>query len=262
MSQNSGLAEVIDRVQVLVKDHQLNRFSFEGDGTRVRITDRSIGSVKWIDKPVTVSRTVFGVADLVRFAKNWGGVPGESIGEIWVSRDSVLLKIEQHHTVKLPLAISSIYAAIHDLDDEEPKALIKKLRLGVIGAGAKINVQDFIASLSQVKFETNQTSESVTRKGDESISRSLQAKVTAAKELPDEVAFTFPLYPSLDMETNVMIHCAVISQPSEGTISVVPYPGEFESETLRIGRVIAESIEDRLSKEEVDIPVYCGIAHS
>jgi len=106
-----------------------------------------------------------------------------------------------------------------------------------------------------LKFEVNETSESAIRKGDESIGKAVRSKVTAESEIPDSVVFSFRVYPDLaDVETSVSVSCAVVTEPSAGTISVIPYPGETEKAILDAVGKVAASLRERLP----DVPVICG----
>jgi hypothetical protein len=69
--------------------------------------------------------------------------------------------------------------------------------------------------------------------------------VTAESEIPDMVSFEFDVFPDLSVESKVQIKCAVITEPTAGTVSVIPYPGELESAVSACLDHIAEELSEK-----------------
>ena len=201
--------EAIDRIQRLTeRARDAEDFSFETIGqSKLQVTNSLTGAVSWIDVPVrAIHRTVMTVADLLAFVSGLDDV------EIWVSQTSVTAAIGKHHDsrVVLPLKLNPAFTVLQSLKDLEPKALIRKLRIDLFQCSTNIDLQ---SPLSSLKFETNSTAESVTRRNDESIAKSVRSKVTGEVEIPDEVMFTFmPIQNFESQSGSSSVRCAIITE--------------------------------------------------
>ena len=226
-------------------------YQFQKDGTRIRITNATDGSVKWIDSLVpSIKATALTIDDLIAVLK-----VHEQAESIWVNSQSIIGFIGEHRdgVVKLTLNSNPAFGVLGNLRDLEPKSMIRKLRVDLFQCSFN---EDLKASLAYLKFETNATSESTTVKNDVSIAKSVRSKVTNETDIPDEVTLTFQAFPNLSEEisTAISVSCAVIVEPDKGTVSVIPYPGQIDAAVNTAVQRVAEYVRTFSS----GIPVFCG----
>ena len=248
-------AEAIDRIRELTeRARDSEQFDFQYSGSHVRIENQKTGAVRWDDVPVSpLKSTVLTIDDLIAVTSRWddGGTAEVSI---WVNSQSVTAVLGSHRdgSVRLPLKLNPAFNVLQNLRVLDPKTLIRKLKVDLFQCTTDIDLK---SALSNLKFEVNSTTESTNRKNDESIAKSVRAKVTGESDIPDEVVFTFQAFPEhFAVIGGIRVACAVVTEPDKGTVSVLPYPGEIDSainEAVRELAVHIRSLSD-------DTSVYCG----
>lgn len=248
------LAGAISKIEELaVEASKAGAFDLHFEPGRARIFNSHTGQLEYQPIPNKyLDATVFGLDDLVTV---YNGLKTGSDGcSVWVGSESVVLFASAAMLDKavLPLRINPHLSALQSLTNLTPKELHTKLRVSLFDAS--VSPVDFKEVMACLKFEVNETSESRILKGDESIGRQVRAKVTGESDIPDGVVFSFSVYPDLpQLNTQVDVACAVITEPASGTISVIPYPGELKRVMLESMAVVAGWL-----RTAVSVPVICG----
>lgn len=181
---------------------------------------------------------------------------GDTEGTAWVSEDriTVLFDARRIGRAVLPLRLNPAIGVLKSLKDKTPVNLRKLLRVDLFGL--EISPADFVAVISNLKFEATQTHDVKLQKNDESIGKSIRSKVTAESEIPDSVSFVLSVYPDLtEVQSDVTIRCEVVTDAGSGTVSVIPYPGEIERGIQSVSRGIASYLD----AESNIWNVYCGM---
>jgi hypothetical protein len=224
---------------------------------RVRIFCAKTGEMRFADIPSPqITATVNSVADLIEAEKLY--VDHEySQATIWVETNQAVLfpNSERKAKIVLPLRVNPAIAVLGQLKNLQPKALHRKLKVDLFAT--EVSPFDFSETIGSLKFETTDSTEVKIRKGDESIAKNVRSKVTGEMDVPDDVYFEFVFYPDLRVGSEVSIACAVITEPAEGTISVIPYPGEIERATINSVQKVADAIKEALA-EGSETKVFCG----
>lgn len=232
------------------------------DTQRIRIFCAKTGELKWVDIPASdLKATVYSVADLVE-AESTYVEADSSQPTVWVTETKVVLypHKDRKAVITLPLRVNPAVAILQKLQNLPPKALHRKLKVDLFAT--EIRPFDFAETIGSLKFETTDTTDHKTRKGDESIAKTVRSTVTGEWSIPESVAFEFPFYPDLfeienGIDTTVKIQCAVLTEPSEGTVSIVPLPGMIEKATLESMQKIAAAIYEAIPEGSVT-KVFCG----
>jgi hypothetical protein len=219
--------------------------------------------MRWIKIPSPpITATVNSIADLIEAEKLYVESASDQ-ATIWVTSDRAALfpTSERREKITLPLRVNPAIAILGQLKNLPPKALHRKLKVDLFATS--IDPFDFAETIGSLKFETTDTTDNKIRKGDESIAKTVRSTVTGEWSIPESVAFQFPFYPDLfdldhdGIDTTVEIQCAVITEPAEGTVSIVPLPGTTEKATLRSIQKIAGAIYESLP-EGSETKVFCG----
>ena len=233
------------------------------DPQRIRIFCAKTGEVKWVEIPASdLKATVYSVTDLIK-AESTFVEADSSQPTVWVTETKAVLypRRDRKAVITLPLRVNPAVAILQKLQSLPPKALHRKLKVDLFAT--EISPFDFAETIGSLKFETTDTTDHKTRKGDESIAKTVRSTVTGEWSIPESVTFSFPFYPDLfelehdGIDTTVKIQCAVITEPSEGTVSIVPLPGMIEKATLESMQKIAAAIYEAIPEGSVT-KVFCG----
>jgi hypothetical protein len=230
---------------------------------RIRLFCAKTGEVKWVEIPASdLKATVYSVADLVEAESTY--VEADSVQPtVWVTETKAVLhpRKDRKASITLPLRVNPAVAVLQKLQGLTPKALHRKLKVDLFATS--IDPFDFAETIGSLKFETTDTADHKIRKGDESIAKTVRSTVTGEWSIPESVEFSFPFYPDLydlnhdGIDTRVEIQCAVITEPSEGTVSIVPLPGTIEKATLKSMQKIAAAIYEAIPEGSLT-KVFCG----
>ena len=253
-------SDAIETVESIVnkrRDAEVFNAHATSDG-RIRIFCAKTGEMRFADIPsLPITATVNSVADLIE-AESLYVDRSMSQATIWVETNQAVLFPDSERKAKivLPLRVNPAIAVLSQLKNLQPKALHRKLKVDLFAT--EIEPFDFAETIGSLKFETTDSTEVKIRKGDESIAKNVRSKVTGEMDVPDGVVFEFEFYPDLaDVTSTVSIQCAVITEPSEGTISVIPYPGQIEKATI----ASVESVHDAIGQalpEVSETKGFCG----
>jgi hypothetical protein len=257
---DGDISEAICKIEDLVSGRIAaeNHVVSEVTSNRIRTFCAKTGEFKWHDIPsLPLIATVNSVADLVE-AESLYVDSSRYQATVWVETNQAVLFVdsERKGKVTLPLRVNPAIALIGTLKNLQPKVLHRRLKVDLFAT--EVSPFDFAETIGSLKFETTDTTEAKIRKGDESIAKNVRSAVTGEKDIPDEVTFTFDFYPDLGGGTfEVDIRCAVITEPAEGTVSVIPYPGEIERASIRSIEYVAKAIAESIH-EGSDTKVFCG----
>lgn len=158
------------------------------------------------------------------------------------------------NTVKVPLTQSPILNFLRSGCEGVPKDVIRNLKYNLKSAASGLEI---LPALQSLKFEVNKTAQHDTAHYDEAVSQSLKAKVTGATEIPDWFEVTFEMYPSMESQLEkrgeVTVKMELHVDPSAGTVSFRPFPGEIEAVIIEGVEIIRNEIAERLHLKELDL---------
>lgn len=236
----------------------LSDLTDNGDGTFL-VVNRQSGTAKIVDAEAPLFGTVASIGDMgVVAAEN--STDGESIVGVFVSKDKAVLQLGDNLRAKnrftLPLRVNPVVEILRTrCQSLSHKACMRLLRVEL--ASVELDPFDFKGQMSSLKFESTSTTETTVKKGDESIGKSIRAKVTNESEIPEELSISFSVYPDV-IDNQNRVRCSVIVDTMEQLIHIIPLPGELEGVLLDAQSVIASLIREELSDRNVKCPVICG----
>lgn len=243
-------ADAIEKIEELAQAAQKN-ITFHASANRVCVTDLRTGDIKWV--PIPTLPPIIGcrrLDDLVHCAEEYG-----HDGDIWVSPKQAVVIFDSTRIGRatLPLCVNPAISVLQNLTSKTPQVLRRSLAVDL--HGIETTPQDFKQVISAIKFEVTQATEAKLQRGDESLGKTLRSVTTSENDLPEEVSFTLSVYPDMaEVQTDVTIRCAVFTEPSTGTLSVIPFAGEIQ-------RAIDNAVERIASYIEGSLPsagVFCG----
>lgn len=250
MDLTSEAIKKIEDMAVLANDSKA--VSVQIEQGRARVFNSRTGGLSFVPIPSQEPNiTVLGVVDIHQALTDYGSAESS----LWISANVITLFFNDQRIGKaaLPLRINPAIEALKTMKEKTPQQLRRILRVDLFGSDQ--TPEDFCNVISNLKFESLSTTDVKLTKGDESIGKNVRSKVTAEADIPEHVSFDVNVYPDLsDIETNVQIHCAVITEPLAGTVSVIPYPGELEKAVA----IAINRIAEHLRELDPDWIVYCG----
>lgn len=250
--------QYLNELAVKASTNQLNEITDNGDGTFL-VVSRYTGTAKVVDSQSPLFGSVASVVDL--------GIVASSIKEdeevvgVFVSKDKAVLQLGDNIRPKdrftLPLRVNPVVRTLAvGCQNMSHKACVRVLRVDL--ASVRLYPEDFKTVMSALKFQSENETTSVTRKGDESIAKSVKAKVTGESEIPEELSVTFSVYPDVIPDYLSLVKCSVIIDSMEQLIHIIPLPGELEEALLGAQKHIAGLIAVELAERGVTCPVICG----
>jgi hypothetical protein len=118
--------------------------------------------------------------------------------------------------------------------------------LRITFAGCLGPAGNLLEIVRKIQFRVNQAGRSEVQHGKASIGKSLEAELTGAGALPEEVVFQVPIFESgfQDLE---MVGCALEVDPQTETFQLIPYPRSIEEALSvaeeRLGAELTASLE-------------------
>ena len=244
---------------VKASTNQLSEITDNGDGTFL-VVSRYTGTAKIVDAEAPLFGTVASIIDMgVVAAEN--STDGESPVGVFVSKDKAVLQLGDNIRAKsrftLPLRVNPVVRVLQSgCLNMTHKACVRVLRVDL--ASVRLCPEDFKTVMFTLKFQSENETTSVTRKGDESIAKSVKAKVTGESEIPEDLSVTFSVYPDVTPNYLSLVKCSVIIDSMEQLIHIIPLPGELEEALLGAQKHIAGLIAVELAEKGVTCPVICG----
>lgn len=222
------------------------------------ITNPSTGRCEIVDASPDEFGTVASIEDLVKVSETKINADTNNARAVYVSQAKAVLQLGSEFKPKsryvLPLRVNPVVSVLTgNLKEMDHKTCMRRLRVEL--ASTFIEPEDFKTSVSSLKFTTTAENATTVRKGDESIGKSIMAKVTGESDIADEILVTFPVYPDVAPEFKTVVRCSVIIDSMDQKISIVPIPGEVERGLIEAQKHIAGEIKRRLYS---GIPVICG----
>jgi hypothetical protein len=180
---------------------------------------------------------------------------------VWYDAEQVVLVIDDAghrlETARLTLATSDVFYRLNSLDEDRQtfnhKQFMRLLRVDLAGTLAP---SVLLEKLKNLRIENGQVASSRIGRADESMGRTINAKVASeAGEIPEVVTLGVPVYSTPGETERLGISCAVEIDPGMGTFELIPLPDEIE----RVRQIAVESIGERLKAGLHDgIPCYQG----
>lgn len=172
-------------------------------------------------------RIAYEFADLEDFRRFVGAGP-QRIG--FVERDGIVAYLDREDrrdVVRLPFRPTTAFALLQRLAEGpqwmDQRAFLQMLRFDLRGvlAGDKL-----IPAVERVRFERRDDADSVVRHGDESIGKSVAAKLSQAAAMPEEVELAGELWHGVP--SRFFIDAAVMVDPAGAKFALRPYPDDLE----------------------------------
>jgi len=249
-------AEAINKIgDLAVLASGANSVSVTIQSGRAQILDTKTGKLTFQDVPELPPKIIArGIDDLEKACEKYGHI--ECSSAVFVSESNVVLLFDETRigSATMRLAMNPAIKVMQTMRDKTLAQLWRLLRVDLYGI--ETAPHDFCEVISNLKFEATQTNEVKLAKGDESIGKSIRSKVTAESEIPDTVKFTLSVYPDLvEVSTDVTIDCAVVTEATNGTVNVIPYPGQIE----RAINFSVSQIANHLRQSDSGWSVFCGV---
>lgn len=227
-------AEAIDRIETLaVKASGAEAYRFGDDESgRVRVSNTHTGDISFTDLPTRpINARVFSINDLVATEREYCK---DTVGStVWVGFSEVRLLVDETRfgLIRMPMRVNPIVEVLRNMRNLTPKVLHRKLKIDLFSA--EMAPFDFAEVIGSLTFKTNEINSDIT----------------------DSLHVEFDMYPDVNLFTMVKVRCAVIAEPAEKTISVIPYPGELETAMNSAINMVATEIREKISKTTA---VFCG----
>jgi len=240
MSSDLTAAAITKIEELAVLASGSKSFSVTMEPGRSRIFDSKNGSLTYWPTPDLPPDITLSSLDDLEVAYEKYGDPGE--GTVWVDETRIVLLFDSTRIGKasLRLNMNPAIEVLKNMRGKTPQQLRSILRLDLFDA--KLEPEDFTQAISNLKFETTQTTDVKLAKGDESIGKGVRSKVTSEAEIPQTVSFGFRLYPDIPYLSHIAVACGVVTDSTAGTVSVIPYPGEIDLCIRSVMNRIAESL--------------------
>jgi hypothetical protein len=185
---------------------------------------------------------------------------------IWIEEDSVTCLVDEgnHYggKVSLLLPFSAQFAwLVSASEDWKSKALSQPelvLLLRTLFDGCTSSQDDLLGAARNVRFRSTAESTGVVERGRASVGKSIEQEVSGAKQLPDSVVFSFPVFAD-KFELRFSIRVAIEINMSTEKFYLIPIPGEVEKVHDYARKRIASSVLSALDEgTEVRERVYFG----
>jgi hypothetical protein len=117
---------------------------------------------------------------------------------------------------------------------------------------------DLLGCVRSVRFRTQAESSGVIEKGRASVGKSIEQQVSGAREIPEEVVFSVPVYASGHM-VYVSVRVAIEVDMGKEQFFLIPLPGEIEKALATARLSIASWVVNQLEEDSpVRDKVYFG----
>jgi hypothetical protein len=203
-----------------------------------------------------------GMEVIVDFAKRFHSpAEGDGMPAIWYSRGGIVCLIDdgtRRDRVDMPLKLSKQMEVLLCLEGKrgglKQAELIKLLRIEF--ADALSQAEGLVDLVRRVKFTVGAQTETEVRHTKTSIGRSLEAEITGASAIPENVTLEPRIFASGFPNIRRRIVCALDVDPQIEQFFLTPLAGETENALFDAESVIGDKLEELLG--EVEVPVYYG----
>lgn len=189
---------------------------------------------------------------------------GDTCTAAWYNRHEVSVVLDdtdRRDVVSLPLTLSHPLRKLSSLEANRTlwwaqKDFINLLRIDLAGClGAAGNL---LAVVRQLKFRQLAQSAGDLQHGKASLGKAIEAELTGAGSLPEQVVLHVPVFLNLVLPTQPVL-CALDIDPANEKLALIPLPGALE-QALRGGESdIAEKLALHLADtDQKSVPVYYG----
>lgn len=193
-------------------------------------------------------------------------ITGEQMGRaaIWVSRSEVtalLFDGDRRDTVSLELEPSPQMKALQAWEGEpkwlDQAALVRVLRNTFRRSTAG---KDTVEIFRRLKLNLGVQAEHVHEHGRASAGRAIEAKVTGAKDIPEELTFREDVFAGGLSGIEARVTCTIELDAQSGKVALLPVAGEVEAAWLAAERSLAEQVWALLGTGEGNdfVSVYLG----
>ena len=227
-----------------------------------RFKDRIVvdldGEVKTIAADFPDRKHVAGnIETLATFLENTENASETAV--VWYSRIGVIAILDhttnRRHQIRMDLALSPTLQKLMAMEANHKqmtqKEVIALLRLSFRDAGLG-NLADMFR---QVKFSVNTDGNSELTKNKSSVGRSTLAEFHGLTNLPDEIAFTVPIFAGkFDCREAIMV--AIEPYPSTQTFQLIPFAGQIEAALQRAESKLGAALREAM--EASGVPVLFG----
>lgn len=248
------LKELVEKIGALaVEAHGVEVVTPPGEPKHRYAIRKPDGTLEWFEATPPprqhAVRSVEALVDVARHFKEDGCLP-----TCWYSRTGVVLVVNEmagrRDRVTLPLGLS---VPLTDLMLREAKRqpvgqaqLVSLLRTTL----ARCVRGNLLEMVRRVNFSQSAAGHGELHHGKSSIGKSLQAELTGAAALPENVTFDVPVF-SGHFHTVQPVECALEVAPETQTFTLVPIPGDIERAVAlgeaALGSRLAAGLKDEVS---------------
>lgn len=235
-----------------VQAQEARELKLPGDG-RVTYVDQGGTLTKYDVSPPLRSHRVDSVDDLIAAAKKWNKSP-----VVWLNGDSIVLlpdDADRRDKVSLPLVKSHQFATLVRLGKEpmlDQQGLVRLLRIDLQGAAGRA---DLLAVVRKIKWRQSSAGDASIQHGSESLGKSIEAEVSGAGAIPEQVLVSCPVYQNHgEREFKVSILCDLEIDAASQKFRFRPLPDEIE----RVTDAALDGIRSRIADALPDTAMFYG----
>lgn len=247
------LKEALDYLsETFKRSREARKLELPGDGRTVYV-DQGGSLTPYPVLPAVRGHKVDSVDDMIGAAIKWKTAP-----VLWISGEAVVLLPDdgdRRDRITLPLAKSHQFAKLIELSKDaelDQAALIRLLRVDLPGAGGRA---ELLATVRNIKWRTASAGNANIQHGNESMGKQIEAEVSGAGAIPEQVLVTGPVYRNPGERDNTFgVLCDLEIVPTEQVFMFKPLPDEIE----RVTEAALEGIRGRLMSELGDMAIFYG----
>lgn len=254
------LAELFDRIcsqaaTAAGQAKKLEMIDIPGDPRRKLVTFGSDKELLALPAPVR-KHTVESLEDLVRLVKTCGS---QVQAVIWHSADAVVAILDdadRHDRITMDLHESEQMLALSSNMLFDQARLIRFLRVTLSGTGA----ERFVPVFRRLDFHRSNSAASSVKHGDESLGRSIEAKVQGTEEIPEELTLAVPVYANMGLRKAEPIRLAVEIDVSNERFALTPLADQMQMARQNAQLFVREKLNALVEQEDLAerVSVVCG----
>lgn len=177
---------------------------------------------------------------------------------VWYDRNGVIVILDntasRQNTLTMSLSLSPQFQRLQAMASHR-KAMSQKETIQLVRLEFRDCAPGNLADLfRQVKFSINTEGQTEVQKTKVSVGKSTLAAFHGMDALPDEVAFTVPVFDGkVNYREPVMV--AIDPDPATQTFQLIPFPGEIEAALQRAEERLGAELRDKMPE---GVPVIFG----
>lgn len=234
------------------KSTEARKLDLPGDGRKVYVDQGGTLTVHDVP-PACRGHKVDSVDDLIAAATKWNSQP-----VVWISGESVVLlpdDTDRRDRVTLPLVKSHQFTRLIQLSAKPELSqtdLIRLLRIDLAGAAGRA---ELLGTVRSIKWRTAAAGNANIQHGNESMGKSIEAEVSGAGAIPEQVLVNGPVYRNYgERDESFGVMCDLEIVPADQVFRFKPLPDEIE----RVTEAALEGIRERIATNLQGVSIFYG----